>query len=212
MAKWKFDWLKSKAPEAADAALAAAETKAEGSVAEQAALQDLVKKEAEPGAPIQDAEAPVSAEKDAPVGDSAEQVADVLEIDPEGLADLMAELVDAVEGLKAAQTERKEADLAPAVEEGFASVKEAFAKVQSERDAQAQQIKELNTKLDIVAAAVQQLVGLQPRAAQKSFAVEYRASESSENIASKEGVDAIAVSRQPDAFAQFAKWAGIPTQ
>ena len=206
MAKWKFDWLKSKAPEAAEAALANAETKAEGSVAEQAALQDLVKKEAETGTSTQDVEAPANTEKDTQVE------GEVLEIDPEGLADLITEIVTDMESLKTQAAERKEADLAPIVEKGFQSVKEAFAQVAEERDAQAVQIKELNDKLTVVAAAVEKLVGIQPRSAQKQFSVEYRASESPTTIITKEGADKISVTKSPDAYEEFAKWAGIPTQ
>jgi chromosome segregation ATPase len=205
MAKWKFDWLKAKAPEAAEVALAAAEAKSEGDVAARAALQDLVKKEAETGAVIETAEAPAEAEKDAPV----EEVSEELEIDPEGLAELLTEMAEKLEAVEKREAKEATVDMAP-VEKGFADVNAAFVQVQKERDEMKTQIKELNDKLDIVAGALERLIGLQPRATQKEFAVQYRASEAPETVISKETSAALAAVKPTDSFTEFAKWAGIP--
>jgi len=202
--KWKFDWLKAKAPEAADAALAVSEAKSEGDVAAQAALLDLAKKEAEVGAVAETAEATAEAEKDAPVEEE-------LEIDPEGLAELLTEIVENVETLKARETKEVTVDMAP-IEKGFSDVNAAFEQVRKERDEQAVQIKELNAKIDIVAGALERLIGLQPKATQKEFKVEYRATESPETVIQKENVKDLVAVQPADTFDAFAKWAGIPTQ
>lgn len=207
MAKWKFDWLKAKAPEAAEAALAAAEAKSEGDVAAQAALQDLVKKEAEDGAVIETAEATADAAKDTPADVAVEE----LEIDPEGLAELLTEIVDTVEGLKAQGTKEVTVDLAP-VEKGFADVNVAFEQVRKERDEMAVQIKELNEKLDVVAGALERLIGLQPKAMQKEFSVAYRATEAQDNVLTKEAAKERTAVASADPFEDFAKWAGIPAK
>ncbi len=204
--KWKFDWLKAKAPDAADAALAVSEAKSEGDVAAQAALLDLAKKEAESGAVVATAEATAEAAKDAPVDE-----AEVLEIDPDGLAELLTEIVADVDLLKTRETKEVAVDLAP-IEKGFADVNAAFEAVRKERDEQAVQIKELSTKIDIVAGALERLIGLQPKAAQKEFSVTYRASEASETVINKEEVGSLVAVKPADSFDQFATWAGIPTR
>lgn len=205
--KWKFNWLKAKAQDAADAALAVSEAKSEGDVAAQAALQELTKKEAVDGAVAETAEATAEAAKDAP----AEEAAETLEINPEGLAELLTDIVESVETLKARETKEATIDMAP-IEKGFSDVNAAFEQVRKERDEQAVAIKELNDKLDIVAGALERLIGLQPKAMQKEFSVTYRASEAAETVIKKEEAKALVAVQPADTFDQFAKWAGIPTQ
>lgn len=200
----KFDFLKRLAPKAADSSLEAAKAEAGTDIAAQALLDNLAKKEAE-GAVSETPEAPAVAVKDDVPAAAGEDEGEI-EIDAEGLADLLAEFANRVDALEKKEAPaHKEVDLAP-VEEGFKVVQENFETVRKERDADKAELLVLKEAVAQLSKAVAVLTDGAPRSAQKAFVAQYRASEAAETIATKAEQEGKVVSGQSgDAYDIFLK-------